>query len=128
MDYTGLVYLAIFSFAWLFDLKELIESKDKKFLIIIASISGVLLMASVVLTWPKDIPLELKYYWRYVLVFIIIAEIYKTKYEILILPEKLKSKEGIEIKIDKLTIGFGIFITICLFGPGIYYGYQLAFA
>ena len=103
------------------------KSKDRWFLIILSLVSGVLLMASVVLTWPKTIPRDIKYYWRFILVFILVAETYKMKYEISVLPEKLKAKEGIDFQMDKLTLGFTVFIATALFAPGIYYAYKLSF-
>ena len=127
MDYVGLVYLGIFSLAWLFGLKDNIESKEKWYFFVLSLISGSLIIVSVVLTWPGELPQVLKYYWKYVLVFIIVAESFIMKQELSILPERMKEKEGIEMKMDKFTIAFSVFIAVALFGPGLYYGYKIAF-
>jgi len=127
MDYIGLFYLSVFSAAWLFGLKDHIESKEKWYLFFLSVSSGILIISSVVLTWPESMPQILKNIWKFVLVYIIVAEIFVTKYELKILPKRMKEKEGMDIEMDNLTIGFSLFIGILLFAPGFYYGYKLAF-
>ncbi len=127
MDYLGLSYLAIFSLAWLYGLKEHIEFKEHKYFIFLSILSGILIITSVVLTWPKTIPAEIKSIWKYILVFLIVIEIIITKYELKILPDRLKEKDGIELEMDNLTIGFSLFVGLVLIAPGLYYAYKIAF-
>lgn len=127
MDYLGLSYLAIFSLAWLYGLKEHLEFKEHKYFIFLSILSGFLIIASVVLTWPKTIPSEIKNIWKDILGFLIVIEIIITKYELKILPDRLKEKDNIEIEMDNLTIGFSLFLGIILIAPGLYYGYKVAF-
>jgi hypothetical protein len=127
MDYLGLSYLAIFSFAWLFGLKEHIEFKAHKYFIFLSILSGILIIISVVLTWPANISPEIKKIWKYILIFLIVTEIMITKYELKLLPERLKEKDDIELQMDNFTIGFSLFIGTILIAPGLYYAYKVAF-
>ncbi len=127
MDYSGLLYLAVFSLAWIFGLEEHIEFKEHKYFIFLSILSGILLISSVVLTWPANLPYEIKKIWKYVFVFLIVTEIIITKYELKILPDRLKEKDNIEMEMDSFTIGFSLFLGFILIAPGLYYAYKLAF-
>ena len=127
MDYFGLIYLAVFSLVWLFGLREDIELKVHKYYIFLSILTGMLLIASVVLTWPAQIPAELKRIWRYVFVFMIVSELMLTQYELKILPEKIEQKSDEEFEVDIYFIFFAIILSIMLLGPGFYYAYKVAF-
>jgi len=127
MDYLGLSYLGIFSLAWLFGLKEHIEFKAHKYFIFLSILSGTLIIISVVLTWPANIPAEIKRIWKYILIYLIVTEVMITKYELKLLPDRLKEKDDIELEMDGLTTGFSLFIGFILIAPGLYYAYKVAF-
>ena len=125
MDYFGLFYLSIFSLAWLFSLKDSIEYKEKIIYIIISVINGIIIISSVVLTWPGNIPFILKNIWKYVIIYFIVTEIITIKHEIDILPQRLKEKEDIDIEFDSSIVAFSIFISLIPISPGLYYAYKL---
>ena len=127
MDYFGLIYLSVFSFFWLFGLKEDIELKIHKYFIFWSFLTGILLMASVVLTWPANISANLKRIWRYVFAFIIFSEVAITSYELKIMPEKLSQKEEMDMEIDFSFVMVVIIIDTILLSPGLYYAYKLAY-
>jgi hypothetical protein len=127
MDYFGLFYLGVFSLAWLFGIKEHLEFKEKWYLILMSIISGIIIIVSVVLTWPAEIPKIIKHSWKFVIVYLIISEIFITKYELSVLPKRLKEKDDLDLQMDATTIGFTLFIGILLLAPGLCYAYKVAF-
>ncbi len=126
MDYFGLAYLSLFSLAWLFSLGEHIKHKEKFHIIILTFFVGVFAIISVTLTWPKLINPQIKEYWKYVLLYIILAEAVIIKYEIKILPERIEELE-VDIEVDDAIKGFSIFIELLLIFPSLYYAYKVAF-
>ena len=126
MDNVSLIYVSIYSLAWLFGIQESYEEKESKIFIFFSIISGILLITGVALSWPKEeLSIYIKESWKAVFVLMIIIEVLSLKYEIQILKRRIPEETGQEIGYK--TILITILLALIFLIPGFYYSFKVAF-
>ncbi len=125
MDNVSLIYVSIYSLAWLFGIQESYEEKESKIFIFFSIISGMLLITGVALSWPKELSIYIKESWKAVFILMIIIEVLSLKYEIEILKRRIPEETGQEVGYK--TILITILLALIFLIPGFYYSFKVAF-